>query len=232
MSNPEVMYIPVDVAAAHALPVNELRVLVRIRNNRLLTLREQCGFTQSQVAAAAGVSLQHVARIEKFGRLGHTRTLSHAVLWPSVKRIAAIFGVDPEQLAPADLFEAIRVVDVEREISRTDALALADSLGSVDLAALPSPEEPDDTAARHELGAQLERAISDVLTPREEIVIRGRLSGLLQSDIAPMVGVGAARVGQIETAAILKLGRELRTDLYRRDARHVDAAVMTKDEPK
>jgi len=68
-----------------------------------------------------------------------------------------------------------------------------------------SASDPRKDAARAELRAILDEAIDKVLSARDAKIVRLRMDGHLQQDIAREVGLTHSRVYQIEKAALVRL---------------------------
>lgn len=197
----------VAVAPVDAAMPKELRVEVRLRNNRLRTYREKLGLTQKQAAILSGVSIPAVAALENlntqpFGPRGWTK---------AALGLAALYSSNPEDLFPA------AVMSVENPVVwlEVDAAELVPLLGatSADLA-LP----PGDPVEASDLRECMDLTLN-MLTNIERAVIRLRygLDGEKQTceNIAASVGVSRERIRQIEARALRKLRHPSRSILLK-----------------
>lgn len=179
--------------------VKELRATMRLRNNRLLTLREQLGLSQAAFAEYAGVSLRHVQAIEAFNTGCYEVRMD--LLVPTIERIAARCGIHPDTLAPPGLFEQITCTTIDRELGLD---MLPELVGEMPLA-LP---DPDRVILAHEIVARyLPR-----LRPRQQLVVRKRLFAEWGfKEIGACLGLTTSRAQQIFQTAMSKL-QELVTE--------------------
>ena len=182
-----------------------LRVISRIRNNRLMEVREQLGLSTRQFAERAGVGYQHYNSIENLSKVP-----SSAV----ADKIAFAANTPAEILFPAYL-GAIQVTRVERTISEEAVLSLQDA----ERLKLPAGEylHDENVHARE----AIEQAI-ETLKPRYRQVIRMRFGldgdgpGASLAEIGEQLGIGVARVQQIENSALRRLRHPKRSLRLRR----------------
>ena len=166
--------------------MDEFRVEVRLRNNRLIRMREEFGWTQSQAARKMGVTVNTLSGYE---------TLRHTPMgakgWkPSAIQIADFHGVSPEWLWPDDVQTVTHPV-VSGEVSAPSVRALAEG---------------------GELSRKLEYVLG-TLTPREQQVLT-YMYGLDGGDESDLATVGKlidppiksrAAVRQVEAKALMKI---------------------------
>lgn len=193
--------------------VKELRVTMRVSNNRIKRMREERGFSARAASTAAGVKyaswLDYEAlRTKPFGcRRGFDRRLDWTVV---AKKIAAFLGVTPDWLWP----EATLAVVQPTVVAEIDAEDLAPQLVAAQIRpALPSPDEAD---AWKDDVRRLERCLRQ-LSPRGERILRDRF-GLSHPErdggeggekttveVAASLGISRGRVNFLESSAMDRL---------------------------
>jgi transcriptional regulator with XRE-family HTH domain len=160
----------------------ELRVQIRLYNNKLKECRESLGLTQRELATAAGVLLRDYAKLECLG----VSPVDEDGEWTTpAQKIADFHCVDPEELFP-DSIQKIKVSASER---RVDVKELNNLLQS-DINTQKLLEDKD-----------LQRSISKVLSSlseREEEVIRMHF-GIGEHDEHTLAEVGE-RIGRSDRA--------------------------------
>ena len=175
--------------------MKELRITLRVRNNRLVQLREDLGLSQRALAEKIGstatlLSGLETMRINPIGTRGGWRL-------PAVK-LSDFYGV-----SCAELFsQAVR--DIKNPVAerRIDAEELPSLLGqhSHQLA-----ESVDQAWDQKELETQTRRVLA-TLTSQEEKVVRDLyFKDKSTVDTAETVGLSRARIHQIKTKALRKL---------------------------
>ena len=181
--------------------VDEIRIDMKARNNRLIKLREDLGMSQAQAAAVCGVTPSILGQYENLkvspiGRRGWNRT---------AKRIAAYYGEDKEYIWSEQVRE-LRARMVTRTISTEKAMQW-DGWGA---------SKPMLTAAASEATDVIETAFSKVLSEREAMILRELNSAAEPSleDVAAKLQITRERVRQIEMRALHKLRRSHRLDDY------------------
>jgi len=199
----------------------EVRVTVKLRNNRMIEAREARGWSQAQAAEAAGTSAPSIGNLETFrasplrdvylsqGRPSGPRRPSAVVSteWrKAALRIARCYGMPPEHFWPESV---LAIAGPEDRVMSTDALAL--SLGSVPLRAIEasSTEHPEDVLNSKEEGVQLARWMG-VLKPMEARILRWRfgLDGeeeLTLDEIGAKYNLSRERTRQIQQGALRKM---------------------------
>jgi RNA polymerase primary sigma factor len=184
----------------------ELRLTMKLSNNRIRAKREALGLSVREAAQKCGVSLHtwyayEALRAKPYGKQGG---FGAEVGWtPSADKIAMFFGVTCEWLWP-DQVLAVTNPKIEQEIDADD---LRPMLVSKQVhAELPSPEEAHSAKER---AALLDDALQD-LRPIENYILRHRFGidddiPKTQREIGELLDICGTRVGQIEARAIRKL---------------------------
>jgi len=147
----------------------ELRLTLRVRNNRLIAAREALGLSAREAAARMGVSYQRLLEYEglRLSPLGAHNSWKKAAL-----RICAFYGATVEHFwseAVMAVVEPVRTVEV-------DGMDVARLTAPVDLAALPSDVDVEDEFLRAEQSQKVREGVEmlDKLDPRVAQVIRLR----------------------------------------------------------
>lgn len=186
----------------------EFRVTVRVRNNRLVSLREASGLTVDELCRIAEV------QVATYYALASLRLSAKTVKgeWrASVKRLATHYRCLEDDLFPASLAMVTRPTS-EREVSAADVHLLCAPQEQERVALLsPSPEEA------YEIGETRE-AIADAvgtLRPREQYVINMRFGTAGKGahtleEVGIDMGVTRERVRMIEAKALYKLRDQFR----------------------
>lgn len=204
--------------------MKDLRVTIRLSNNRLRERREKIGLTQKQMEQSTGVALYstlenmgtspvmsttvcaeegcitraHLCR--KHDQRGRPARRGPMRWKPSASKLAEFFGTTCEELFP-DVVLSLRERVIEARIDGEEIAAL---LGD-DLPTL------EDHVEHRELTETVHRALSHVLSPREEKVLRLRFGineeGADHSggEVSEMFDLSRARISQIERKALRKL---------------------------
>ena len=170
--------------------MKELLIEVRLKNNRLVERRRALGMSQSELALAAGLSLQVYGGLETF----RTSPVNSSGRWSSPAQALANFHViEPEELWPEGLRSVAR--------ARTEK---AVSIGELDrLLARRENREDFGLPERSEVQRMCVRAH---LTPREVEVVRKRfVDEETLEEIAGPLGVTYECVRQIEREALNRL---------------------------
>lgn len=181
------------------LAVKDLELTLRVRNNQLKQRRDGLGLSQKGLAAAAGVSFNEYAELERM----RASPLGRDGEWGKCARKLAIFyEVEPRELFPP----AVQAVEDPVAVRRVDAWELQPLLSSHQQRAIEAPDVLHD---QDELRENLERACAS-LTMRECEVLRRRFgagSGGEETleEIAESYGVNRERIRQIQAKAICKL---------------------------
>lgn len=203
----------------------EFRVESRIRNNRLITYREQLGMSPRQMAKAIGVSYGELLQFEALTK----DPLRCNGQWrDGARKIAAFHGVSPDFFWP-ETVRAIKKTRATVELSSEEASRLA--LPATPISALgPAPDEALETKAlRREVTAVLA-----TLRPREEKVaamyfgLHGYEPHTLE-EIGEHFGVHRERPRQILAKILRKLrhpSRRERLESFDADARRFDGPCV------
>jgi RNA polymerase primary sigma factor len=182
------------------MSIDPVRLHLRLTNNGLRQRREEAGWSQKDLALAAGVGLSTVQGYEAIRR----QPRDPAGSWKSgALAIADAFGVPPEEIWPP-IVQAIHrpafSVTVDEETLSLYALRERERLAD------PSPE---DGAMRTQLGDHIDRLLSG-MPPRIAGIIRLRfgLGGEREhtlDEIARTQGVQRERIRQIEAKGLRML---------------------------
>lgn len=185
-----------------------LRLISKLRNNRMIRAREYLGMSGPQISEAIGVS---------YGSWVSLESLKDSPLRPNGdwRRIALQISdwlkVMPEDLWPEEAL-AVEHSKMEIELSASDARLLMDSTQQVALPEYRTEIEADG----------LEDALK-TLSPREEMILRMRFglngeehngfAGQTIDDLATRFEVSRERIRQIEMKALRKLRHPSRTKM-------------------
>ncbi len=182
-----------------------LRVISRIRNNRLMEVREKLGLSCKQFAEQVGIAYQHYNSIENLSRVPSSNVAD---------KIAFVANVPAEILFP-EYLGSIQTTRIERTIPEDAVLSLQDR----ECLQLPSGKYQHDEQvhAREALQQALE-----TLKPWQEKVLRMRF-GLTEdgseaslAEIGEQLGISVERVRQIEASAMRKIRHPSRSVSLRR----------------
>jgi len=178
--------------------MKEIRLIVKVKNNILLSKREELGLSQQKLADMVKINMQLLCHYETLflnplGVRGYSKTAI---------KLSKFFKMLPEDLFPKDLYK-IKRVKVEKQISLKE---VENYLTYSEQLALPVDERFDDT--------ELHDVIDEVLktlTPKEEQIIKDRF-GFYGDEksletIAREFDVTRERIRQIEDKALQKLHR-------------------------
>ena len=169
------------------------RIEARLKNNRLIKVRQALGFVTVKAAAETmGV---------KQGTLGAFETLHRSPIstktgtWSdAAQRIASFYRTMPEDLWP----ECVRQVEETRLTLEVEASAIM----------LADPQTPEDRLLEDEQSRCLRKAVA-MLTPRQQHVIIRRFNldndDITPDDLARSLDVGKKRIYQIEQKALKQL---------------------------
>jgi RNA polymerase sigma factor (sigma-70 family) len=182
--------------------VKTFRITAKLRNNRLIKLREALGLSCPQAAAKIGIQYTELNRLEglKVSPINHRRGREYGTWTKTAKKVAAWYKAAPEWIWP-DEVHYVRLTETNIEIDLPQVW-------------LDAPRTPEQLMASAEEVAKMEEAIaSDALTDRERIVLQMR-SGLegepkKLDDIGRILGVSRERIRQIDLTAQAKLRARL-----------------------
>ena len=199
-------------------PIKPVRLVVRLKNNGLLCLRERAELSQVALARRTKVPFAHVSLLENFGHLG-TRSRPRASLdgdgiRRTISRLAKFFDTSEEAIAPRDLFAAIKMVHAERELDHDEVGLITSSFE--ELVALPAPDEPLDETVGHMEAKHALGEILDYLSPRENALLRLRFGmddeePLTFDQLGKRFHVTDGRAAQLVTRALRKLAARMTT---------------------
>lgn len=197
-----------------ALPSKAIRLTVTLRNNRLLTLRQAHGLTQQQLAEALGITAGTISALENFCTAPHGQRFTQPALQHAVLRLAEFFAVPVVELAPPDLYEAIQVSRVERDVDAEDAMAYVEAnLDDLEQLGAPTSDDGGIAAVERDARGTLREHLDAVLcamTPIEAHILR-RYYGIGEQERSTMKEIGTqfqvsrARIYQIIKKALCKL---------------------------
>jgi len=181
--------------------IDEIRIDMRARNNRLIKLREDMGMNQTAAAAAYGVHLSSLGGLEN---LKISPALANGRWRPAAAKIAAFHGVDVEWIWPEQMRE-MKAQMVSRTIGTDKAMEWDGWQASRPMLAAAGSEAVD----------VIDAALSEVLTDREAAVMRARFKdGKTYEETGIDHYVTRERIRQIEANAIAKLRRSGKLDDY------------------
>ncbi|MFA5186846.1 MAG: sigma factor-like helix-turn-helix DNA-binding protein [Patescibacteria group bacterium] len=164
---------------------DELRLKIRLYNNRLIRAREELGLSARDAAEKIGVEYGHLLRLEALKKSPYDSRTQE--LTPTAKKILDFHGLSEDYVWPKEIARGIKQNYAKFfEMSLDDARQLA------------GPE-------RIELDGFM-GVLLEVLNCQERFVI-GKIfvEEEEKKQIAKLMGVSGTRVGQIERRAILKL---------------------------
>lgn len=161
------------------------RVLVRVKNNRLVRMREELGMSITAIADAIGVTASTVCAFENLKK----SPIASDGAWVSVAiRIAEFHGVSPEVIWPD-------------EVRRIRARAFQLEASAKELMALPPSSEFEE----RELEQTVARAM-ELLPPREVKILSCRLQDeKTLRTVGKEMGISADRVLQIQNRGLREL---------------------------
>lgn len=180
----------------------ELRLDLRIKNNRLIVERESRGMTREEVASAAGVGCQALAALETMS----LSPINASDEWRKpVLKLAAYYGKPVEELFPG----AVLAVAVSRRVVEVDGASVARLMSPERIAALPAETDTATDVERAELSC-LAREDLLALTPqqRRAVTLRFGLSGdepMTLRETGAAIGVGTERARQLVMESIRRL---------------------------
>lgn len=184
-----------------------VRGTLHLRNDAMLSAREQLGLTQREAATMCGVPLYRIQEFEKFDYRG-----GGAIVLKAAERVAGVYDLPLEKVLPPGL-QGVAVTSRFTRCWEMPPCALLDAGANVGAAsrtmALPAPDRGVvDEEYIEKLRESLSVAMDD-LTHRERCIVRARFG--LDGDALTFEEVGKAfkvtreRVRQIEAKAIRKL---------------------------
>ncbi len=192
----------------------ELRVHMRVSNNRMRKRREELGLTMTAASERAGVGLGVWSKYENLHD-SPLQSRDHRKWRPTALKMARVLGVPPEWLWPDSVLE-IAVPSVVREIFASE---LRPGLTRAQMA--PQLTSPEEIMDRGQVNLTLEEAIA-ALPPKERAVLRKRFGfdstdgeGETLAVAGEEVDVGRERARGLEAMALARL-RGGKTEASRR----------------
>ena len=180
--------------------MKEVRIIVRVKNNILVTEREKLGLNQYEMARRCGICSTLYGQIENLKKYPVSRNN-----WSvAAQNIASVVGKPEEELFP-EAFQFITKSRAEAEISFTEIQALKN----------PFEVFAIKETRRDILNLCRDRDLPRLLTPRESkvLLMKGGLIGDKEygfTEIARYLGVSKARIREIYGKAIRKVHRSPR----------------------
>lgn len=168
------------------------RATIRFHNAAIIDARKALGLTVEQLAKKAGVAVQYVYILQRFGM---PKTLT-----PPIIRLASILGLPIDDVWREDVAAAGPPVKITRDFQLDRLLAMKER------AVLPSGEQAAESAET----ADVLKASLDELTFRQREILKRRfgLDGgtpMSLEDTAKALLVTKERVRQIEARALKRL---------------------------
>jgi len=187
--------------------MNDYRVAIKVRNNRILKAIEAVGGTPGQIwCEANGLSYTGVNNLINMTSSPATTT---GALTPTARKVCDVLDKLPEDLWSDDQIRPLEKNFTSVEMSREQVMSLM---------------APDDTGYltdfeglidRKRLGVALERAI-DTLDGRRQRIIRARyLEGKSLSEVAEEFEISRAYVQQLEARALRQLRHPSKSGMMR-----------------
>lgn len=168
-----------------------IRVISKIKNNRLMEFRESLNMGCREFAEkVAGVSYQMYLDLESMRRYPTEKM---------ARKIAEATGMGVDYLFPGFLKRVARTTAVT-SIPEFACVSLQEASQKV----LPSPEA---AYFRKEMSRVIRDILSKHLSVREAFVVRARFNGATLEELSKKHGVSRGRIRQIEWAALTKLRR-------------------------
>lgn len=178
-----------------------IRAQLKLRNNRLMRLREQLGLKPSEMAERIGMSYGHYLTYEAMSP--SARLILGSGEWSrTALRIAEYHGLSPEYLWP-EAVRQLKRTTAEREVSEEEAWAL---MAGAD----PEPILlPDELVNQVEEAALVTRELEG-LKPREQLIVREKNDGKTYSEIGAVLGLSLERTRRLHVRALGVMRESLR----------------------
>jgi len=191
----------VTEAIVEGLDPKPFRVEVRVRNNRLIRLREDLGLTQAGMASALGVSKAYYGRYETM----RSSPLTRRGEWREFpRRIADFHGLEPAYIWPECVLRVTTPV-ATRELDEMEVLALQPAQERLAI-------EGETQGIMRRLLATLTRQEQEVFSRR--FGFRGHDEKTLR-ETGDDLGLSPQRVRQIEYGALRRVSNPLYSKLLR-----------------
>lgn len=177
-----------------------IRLELKARNNRMISLREQLGLTVKQAAEKIGLNLGLMYRMEAPGFdpiRRHSRYDRIGCMRQCATKVCQFYGVEPDFLWP-ELMRRMTKMKVSRE---ADFDEIEQLVSPVEMDQLPA-EAPEDPIAHYDLEELVKKAH---LRPRERLILRMvYLEDRGLNGTAEELGLSRERVRQIASKALAK----------------------------
>ena len=195
-----------------------IRIISKVRNNRLMEAREQIGMSAPQFAEQVGMSYGLYIRIE-----GLKQTPSE---WAAAL-LSEATGIGVDELFPSYL-DGLKTTTSVRTIPESKMLSLT---GLDPYLLTTGPEDVEDNVNKRELKEALNKSLGE-LVDRERFIIESRfgLNGddpMTLESVGKILGVSKERIREIEAKAMKKLRHPRRS---RRLRVHVMDVAKTREE--
>lgn len=175
----------------------DIRLLVRLKNNQLLSRRENLGMTVKAMADLIGISYNQYC---KFENLKLNPVSERTGIWTGpARKVAMYFDASPEVLWP-DWVRQLKSVEMVREVDWEDAQHLL--MGDYTQRRALHPYE---VAESFQLKEQIERALGTLEERDRDFLVRAFGIGVPQeteAEIARAEGLSRSRVNQIIGRAV------------------------------
>ena len=186
----------------HINKTDEFRLLVKIKNNRLISMREAQGLSAPQIAKKIGISYSIYSQYESLS-IQPLRSKNGNIVdvyRSTAIKISEYFKVHPDYLF-SESIKAIKKSMIKKSIT-------AERLYVMSLAI--DPQTPEELVSRKEDNAYLQNLMRLYLKPREEKIIKQRFGftdqgPLTCKEIGIEQGCTLERIRQIEKEALRKL---------------------------
>ena len=190
--------------------MKEIRATLKLRNNRLLSLKESTGWTVPEFCKNVGISTTSYYQFTTMKR----SPLTGGDWRDSAKKLAKFAGVDPIELFP----EAVQEIQKSGQSTDCTIKLSPDDLTELLPPAMKQLSDPEASAVASELRNKMSEALA-LLSPREQQVLSLRfgLDGPEKTleEIGRIQGVGREPIRQIKARALRKLRRPSRIRLLR-----------------
>ena len=166
-----------DRSMATRSEIKPFRVTVRVKNNRMVKLREELGLNLAEFSRRAGVQMGTVCALENFRKSPWT-----GKDWrPIALKIAEFHGVSPEWLWP----------EVIQEVKKNAFMLEANA---EDVRRFKGPHEE---LENRELKEVLETKVFPKLLPIEKVAVVGLAEGTTATDLGKKYGLSKTRISQM-----------------------------------
>ena len=191
--------------------VKEIRALVKLKNNRLIRLREQMGWGAREAAEKVGISYNRLLALEAMGVSPLSHKNRESVWTKPALTICAFYGVDPEYLWS----EAVR--SVKKNVGVLE-------IGGADIELFFAHTKDSLQLVEDGIDFQkIEHLLKKVLTPREEYVLRAHCGVGVEEKtldrIGEDIGLDGETIRTTRNAALWKMRYALRSPSAREDFR-------------